>query len=150
MTTVFEVLRLASDYASARAALRAHVERAMALQPYRMPLHLEVGRAALHKVVLVTFSRDANGTHFDEVWAIRWTPEHGGPFPDFRGYLSVQYASDGRAQLEIRGEYAPPLGALGRGFDLIAGQRIASLTCRNVLADFALRIERHGEEVPSL
>lgn len=148
MTTVFEIFRLSSDYASARAALRTYVERAMAAGPYRLPLHLDVGHTALRKVVLVTFARDANGTHFDEVWSIRWTPEHGGPFPDFRGYLSVQYASDGRAQLEIRGEYAPPLGALGKGFDLIAGQRIASLTCRNLLADFAARIERHGEEAP--
>ncbi len=141
MTSVFEVQRLTADYATARAVLRTFVESTMA-DGRTLCLRAGVGPATVTKNVIVSFERASDGTRFDEVWSIRWTPENGGPFPDFSGRLSVQYVDDGCVQLEIRGEYTPPFGAIGQGFDLTVGQRIAARTCKNLLVEIAERIDR--------
>lgn len=107
-----------------------------------MRLRAEVGPATFSKNVLVTFGHANDGTQFNEVWSIHWIPENGGPFPEFNGLLALRYTSGGPAELEISGEYLPPLGAFGKGFDLVLGQRIASQTCRNLLAEIAGRIEQ--------
>lgn len=143
MTSIFEVLNLERDYASAKAALRALVESARRGGWYStLQLRAEIGPATLRKAVIVTF--ESGEERFDELWPIRWTPENGGPFPTFQGLLGVQSASDGGAQLEIRGEYVPPFGPIGQGFDLAVGQLIASRTCRNLLRDIAAQIELHS------
>ena len=123
MTSIFEVLVLDKQYAAARAALRGIIESMIAAGRQTMKLHTDVGPIKLHKNISVTFEHANEGTRFDEVWSIHWEPENGGPFPEFAGWLSVQYA--------------PPLGAFGKGFDLMLGQRIASRTCKNLLADIA-------------
>jgi len=137
MTSIFVVLVLEKQYAAARAALRGIIESMIAAGRQTMNLHMDVGPVELHKNIAVTFEHANEGTRFDEVWSIHWEPENGGPFPEFSGWLSVQYASGGFAQLEVRGEYAPPLGAVGKGFDLMLGQRIAAQTCKNLLGDIA-------------
>lgn len=106
-----------------------------------MTLHVDIGRAAIRKNVVVTFGHADEDTHFHEMWSIHWEPENGGPFPQFRGWLSVQYADGDVAQLEIRGDYAPPLGIVGKGFDLVLGQRIAAQTCKNLLAEIGELVE---------
>lgn len=70
-----------------------------------------------------------------------WTPANGGPYPDFNGLLTVHYADGGLAELQLSGKYAPPLGPVGKGFDLVLGQRIAANSCRNLLKDLGRRIE---------
>lgn len=145
MTSIFEVLVLDKQYAAARAALRGIIESMVAAGWQTMKLRTDVGPVALRKNAVVTFEHANEGTRFDEVWSIHWEPENGGPFPDFTGWLSVQYAPGGLAQLEIRGEYAPPLGAVGKGFDLILGQRIASETCKNLLAELAELVQDRAQ-----
>lgn len=142
MTAVFEVLPLQCGYVAARAALRAFVERAIAHGAQAMELRADLGGAILSKRAVVSFGRALEDTRFEEVWSIRWAAENGGPYPEFSGLLSIQHDDYGVAQLEIRGEYLPPFGALGKGFDLVLGQRIASQTCKHLLHELGEGIEQ--------
>jgi hypothetical protein len=58
--------------------------------------------------------------------------------PDFRG--SIRFRIDGeRTRVLVDGSYAPPLGAFGVAFDLIAGRAIA----RSSVQDLADRVAAH-------
>lgn len=110
----------------------------------RMPLSVALAPlpGALEKNVLVWYERSTDPMHFDEPWTVRWTPEGGGPYPDFCGQLTVRADDTYRtASLELRGEYLPPLGAVGRGFDIVAGSKIASSTVRRILDNIAREME---------
>jgi hypothetical protein len=97
--------------------------------------------------VRIAVAKGTDPYHMDEVWAIAWEPE-GGPFPSFEGTLSVR-GDEGyeRAVLELEGRYEPPLGAVGRAFDLVAGNKIAAATARRLLERLGAAIEhRYAEE----
>lgn len=142
MTAIFEVLVLGCGYVRARDALRSVIEALMNDGSWTtMALSADVGPVTVKKNVQVRFARAQEATHFDELWRIDWKPENGGPYPDFNGSLSLCYSSGGAAELQLSGKYAPPLGTVGRGFDLVLGQRIASNSCRNLLKELGHRIE---------
>jgi hypothetical protein len=72
--------------------------------------------------------------HFDEPWRVAWTPEEAGPYPDFAGELIVRADDTYRgAVLELHGDYSPPMGTVGRAFDLVLGAKIAVATARALL-----------------
>ena len=78
------------------------------------------------------FSEDER--HFEHVTAVVWEPASGGPFPVFRGFLSVQSGEDhGSCKLVLEGDYRPPFGVAGRVFDAVIGRRIARVTARDLL-----------------
>lgn len=144
MTGVFEVLDLHCGYAPARVALRRVIERlAGERRTAVLPLSADVGPITLRKNVRVRFDPADERTKFDEVWAVRWESENGGPFPEFRGTLRVLLAPGGMAELEISGQYAPPLGRLGKNFDLVLGQRIAMQSARGLLGSLAQMLEHY-------
>lgn len=130
MTSVFEVITLSCGYASARLALRNFITAVM--QGDVPPVLL--GRAA------VRFGYGAEATYFDEMWTIHWSPEADDPYPQFDGVISLHREGE-VAQIEVRGQYRPPFGMLGKGFDLELGQRIASNVCKQLLRNIAERIE---------
>ena len=99
-------------------------------------------KGALEKNVLVNYDKGQDPLKFDEPWLVHWTPEGGGPYPDFDGELTVRAdESYRRAILELRGEYKPPLGTFGQAFDLVVGAKIAAATARNLLQDIARSME---------
>lgn len=114
--------------------------RAASGEPDRLTLTLSVPGAELVKDVVVTFSGAIDPMHFDEPWHIHWKPQ-AGPYPEFDGELTVRADETYEAaQLELRGAYRPPGGALGAAFDKVVGAKIAAATARALL-------ERIGKEM---
>lgn len=137
---MFETLTLRSAYAPARDALHRIVEAASEGAAQAIRLHVDFRPPAAAQNILVTFAPASEGTRFDEVWTVAWEPNRGDSFPAFEGLLAVRH-TDGGAELEIRGEFAPSLRATGDGFDLAAAQRIAIKTSRDLLGELRRRIE---------
>jgi hypothetical protein len=130
-------------YARAREQLRAAIENAGPNAPIRrLTLSLPIGGATIERRVRVSYERGTDPMHFDEPWRVRWTPEEGGPYPDFEGELTVRADETYEgAILELRGTYTPPLGLVGKAFDVVAGSRIASATTRGLLGSLASQME---------
>ncbi len=145
MTHIYERIFLKCPYVRAREYLRESLEAAaqgkdVQSLPLTAPLAFLPG--ALEKNVLVRYERGHDPLHFDEPWKVFWTPEGGGPFPDFGGELTVRADENYRgAVLELCGEYAPPFGPVGRAFDMVLGARIASATAKELLRQIAEKME---------
>lgn len=100
-----------------------------------MTLRVLLGGVQLKKDVVVTFTPGIDPMHMDQPWRVHWTPEGGGPYPDFDGELTVRADEDYTSGiLALRGEYKPPGGAFGEAFDYVLGSRIATLTAKSLLA----------------
>lgn len=146
MTHIYERHFLRCPYVRAREYLREALQNAadgksVQSLPLRVPLPLVPG-GTLQKSVLVRYERGKDPLHFDEPWNVYWTPEGGGPYPDFSGELAVRADESYRtAVLEISGDYAPPLGAMGRAFDMVLGAKIASSTAKLLLQQIAAPME---------
>ncbi len=144
MTTIYERCAVKCPYAQAREFLHQTLEAASRMpQAQRLPLIAPLGIIGdEEKTVLVRYRLSHDRMHLDEPWHVSWTPEDGGPYPDFTGDLTVRAdESYERALLELRGEYEPPLGAFGHAFDLIAGSKIASATARTLLINIGTAME---------
>jgi hypothetical protein len=138
VTHIYERLFLNCPYVRAREYLREELEAAdrKATQKATHSLTFTV------PPVLVRYERGRDPLHFDEPWNVYWTPEHGGPYPDFSGEMTVRANETYRgAMLEISGDYSPPFGAVGRAFDMAAGAKMASATARALLGEIAERLE---------
>ncbi|MBV8488926.1 MAG: hypothetical protein JO199_00250 [Candidatus Eremiobacteraeota bacterium] len=134
---------VACPYTLARAYLAGDVSgRALRKEAGRMTLHAPLAGADVSKNVVVTFAAGDDPMHFDEPWRVHWTPEGGGPYPDFDGQLTVRADEDyDTAILELRGEYVPPGGAVGAAFDRAVGSRIATATAKDLLTQIASGME---------
>ena len=94
------------------------------------------------KSVIVTFGAGVDPMHFDQPWKVHWTPDGGGPFPDFDGELTVRAGEDYTESIvELAGTYRPPGGLAGAAFDKIAGSRIAALTAQRLLEEVGRSME---------
>lgn len=145
MTHIYERRFLNCPYVRAREYLREALQAAaegktVQTLPLTAPLSFVPG--ALEKNVLVRYERGRDPLHFDEPWNVYWTPEGGGPYPDFAGELTVRAdESYRRAVLELTGDYAPPFGTVGRAFDMVVGARIASSTAKALLEHIGSSME---------
>lgn len=146
MTHIYERLFLRCPYVRAREYLREALETAadgksVQILPLTAPLAFVPG--TLEKNVLVRYERGRDPLHFDEPWNVYWTPDGGGPYPDFAGELTVRADESYRgAVLELTGDYAPPFGAVGRAFDMVIGAKIASATAKTLLRQIAASMEQ--------
>lgn len=145
MTHIYERIFLKCPYVRAREYLRESLEAAADGQtvqslPLTAPLAFVPG--TLEKNVLVRYERGKDPLHFDEPWNVYWTPDGGGPYPDFAGELTVRADESYRgAVLELQGDYVPPFGPVGRAFDLVLGAKIASATAKDLLRQIARVME---------
>lgn len=150
MTHVYERIFLKCPYVRAREYLRESLEaaadeHATQVLPLAAPLTFVPG--TLEKNVLVRYERGRDPMHFDEPWSVYWTPEGGGPYPDFAGEITVRAdESYSDAVLELHGDYAPPLGAVGKAFDMVIGARIAASTARRLLSEIGGAMERRYQD----
>lgn len=132
MTYIHERMGLDCSYAGALTFLdRAGDTSVTGLLPARASLEFLGER--VKKEVALTYELLHEPSCFERRIAVWWEPIGGGPYPTFAGTISFRAQSDGVLLIEIYGQYAPPLGAIGTPFDLLAGQRIASKTARYVL-----------------
>lgn len=78
---------------------------------------------------------------------IAWAPVGGGPYPSFSGLISIEADETyGSSSLIIEGEYAPPLGLVGKAFDAIVGRRIAEATARELLLQIRASLEAESRK----
>jgi hypothetical protein len=144
-TTIHEHYLINCPYARARQYLQESIEGSMRKgSATALPLKasLPLLKGSIEKNVLVSYGRGQDPLKFDEPWLVHWTPEDGGPYPDFDGALTVRAdESYRRAILELRGEYRPPLGTFGQAFDLVLGARIAAGTARGLLNEIGAVME---------
>ena len=61
-------------------------------------------------------------------------------FPSMEAVLTIYALSKDETQLDLRGEYRPPLGALGAAVDTIALGRLADASVHRFVADIAARL----------
>lgn len=145
MTHVFERHVLHCPYVRARQYLRESLEAAAAdgsIHTLPLTATLSIIPGALEKNVLVHYEPSVDPLHFDEPWKVRWTPENGGPYPDFSGEITIRADETYQnAVLELCGDYVPPLGLPGQVFDMAIGSRIASGTARALLQTIAGEME---------
>lgn len=146
-TTIYERQLTNCPYARARQYLHESIQGSMRRESASvLPLkaNLPLVKGALEKNVLVSYRKGEDPLRFDEPWIVHWTPEGGGPYPDFDGELTVRAdESYRRAVLELRGEYKPPLGTFGQAFDLVVGAKIAAGTARTLLKEIARAMESY-------
>jgi hypothetical protein len=94
-----------------------------------LPLPLSLARG-----VIATIQPHHLPADMEPRYSVQWAPEKPGPFPLFSGELIVEGRDDYDSfTLRLRGSYTPPLGALGEGFDMAVGNRIAAAAAGNLL-----------------
>lgn len=78
---------------------------------------------------------------------IEWDPKDGGPYPHFKGTLTVSDEAAGWSRLDLDGEYTPPLGPVGAAFDAVLGGRIAVRTAQELLERLKSELQKgHNAE----
>lgn len=76
-------------------------------------------------------------------FSVQWAPAKPGPYPLFNGELLVEGDDDYNSfTLRLSGSYEPPLGVVGKGFDVVVGNRIAHETATNLLRLLKEGVER--------
>lgn len=149
MTHIYESIHMDCPYLRARGYLHEALEQQPDVQlPVTMQLtaHVPATPVELAKDVHVTFARAADPMNFDEPWKVRWVADRGGIYPTFSGELTVRADEEyGTAILELKGEYAPPLGGAGRFFDAVVGHRIAESTAQSLIAGIAAEMRARYE-----
>ena len=138
MTHVFERLLLRCPYVRAREFLPQALTGTLRFLP-----------GALEKNVVVRYERSTGPAQIDTPWRVRWSPETDGPYPGFRGQISILAdESFTAAVLELSGDYSPPFELQDEPFDIAMGARIASNTARALLRRIGAGVEARyrGEE----
>lgn len=76
-----------------------------------------------------------------EIMEIKWRPHDGGPYPIFRGTLTVEDVTGNYCRFDLDGAYAPPLGLAGAVFDSVVGHHIAVAAARELLNEIKTGVE---------
>ncbi len=101
---------------------------------------------ALARSVIITMQPHVLKSDMTPRYRVQWAPEEPGPFPLFAGEIVVEASEDyNDFVLRLWGDYTPPLGALGKGFDRALGNRLASATARHLLGQIQQHIEQAFE-----
>lgn len=73
--------------------------------------------------------------------AVEWSSaRHPGLFPVMKAVLTLYALTETETQLELEGEYAPPLGIVGKAIDAIVGRRIADASMLCFIQEVAARL----------
>jgi hypothetical protein len=109
----------------------------------RLPNSMFADRRALieRRVVATLYPlRSISDPH--PTYSVTWSPQGGGPFPEFSGALAVEKSAlDECFGLLISGHYDPPFGSVGSLFDAALGRRIAHTSARDLLRSIADYVE---------
>jgi len=121
-----------------RAATKAASSRAEALAAdLRVTIAgVEVGRAVAITVHEITERpREATSppvTRLELEWEATQSPRL---FPFMRAVLAIYPLTPSETQLDLSGQYEPPMGALGGAVDTLVGHRIAEASVHRFLTD---------------
>jgi hypothetical protein len=84
--------------------------------------------------------RTAHETHIE----LQWSAVGGGAslFPTMRADLALYPLSATETQLDLTGNYEPPLGLLGGAIDALVGHRVAEASVHQFIVDVAEQLRR--------
>ena len=105
-----------------------------------VPLRIEVGDLIVERRVDLVL-KHARAYPGYEIMDIQWAPHDGGPYPIFKGILSVEETGGNFCRLDLDGKYEPPLGIAGQVFDHVVGHRIAITAARHLLEEIKTGFE---------
>jgi len=98
---------------------------------------------SLARSVIATIQPHRRPSDMTPRFDVQWAPEKAGPLPLFSGELVVMAHEDYRSfDLCLRGDYEPPMGIVGAGFDAAIGNRVAHATADQLLHSVRDLIER--------
>jgi hypothetical protein len=104
-------------------------------------LHVRIGGIELGTTIAIELSSVGGDRVYSQPATklqIEWkSVNHPNLFPVMKASLVVFALSPGETQLELRGAYRPPLGALGEVFDAAIGHRIAEAAATRFVEDVA-------------
>jgi hypothetical protein len=153
MTHIAEATAIQSPPERSRAYLLDYVSRLPASHDGRAVMRLSAGQKPgglrLEHDVEVELKPAHDETHLEYRVDVSWRPTGTTLLPSFAGVLRFQWDEQyGYTWLVIEGDYEPPLGAAGKAFDAIAGERIARGTMRALLDDLRAVLEAaHAREL---
>lgn len=131
-------------------ALFAEATRAAARRARNVAstLHVQIGGIEIGADVAIevtSISEERRGTPASPITCLelQWEAVHSAHlFPMMRATLAVYPLTADETQLDLSGNYKPPLGALGAALDAIAGHRIAEASVHR----FVDEVARHLRE----
>lgn len=105
-----------------------------------VPIRIEMGDLTVERRVdlELKFPREYPG---NVIMDIQWGPHDGGPYPVFKGMLSVEETGPNVCRIDLEGSYEPPLGIAGAVFDAVVGHRIAVAGVRQLLDEIKTGFE---------
>jgi hypothetical protein len=147
MRSIVERIEVSTPPSLALAGIERYLESKKARLEFVVPLK-ELGlpvELGVERNIIATFAPKRRnklmlGRKHEHV-DLDWRPEGGGPYPTFKGRLTIR-PSSGKTELELKGQYEPPFGALGAAFDAVVGWRLAEKTAKAVLAELAGELSR--------
>ncbi len=103
---------------------------------------LEVGTDVTIEVGAIEESTESPLGHAEATRIpLTWKATHAAAlFPSMEAVLTIYALSKDETQLDLRGEYRPPLGALGAAVDTLALGRLADASVHRFVADVAARL----------
>ncbi|HEY5340076.1 MAG TPA: hypothetical protein VIK27_03540 [Candidatus Aquilonibacter sp.] len=105
-----------------------------------VPIRIEIGDLIVERRVDLTLKHVRAYPGY-EVMDIQWTRHNDGPYPIFRGILSVEESAGNFCRLDLDGSYEPPFGIAGAAFDAVVGHRIALAASRQLLREIKTGFE---------
>lgn len=110
------------------------------LRAFGLPSELGLERQATVTFVSQARNKMMLGRRHESV-ALEWRPKGDGPYPTFKGRITVRPLS-GETELELKGHYQAPFGPIGAAFDAIVGNKLAHATALALLASIKGDLER--------
>jgi hypothetical protein len=105
---------------------------------------LEIGKEVIIEVIGSSDSEQpgsgpARQTRIELRWSAMGNP---GLFPTMAAELTLYPLSSTETQLDLRGTYEPPFGALGAALDALVGHRVAEASVHRFISDVAEQLRR--------
>jgi hypothetical protein len=151
MSEIHECLTVLCPFEQTPAAAAAYVASLQTENDaHTIPIRMNVGDLTVERRVDIKIKHSRAYPGF-EIMEIAWKPHEGGPYPIFRGTLSVEDVGGNFSRLDLDGAYDPPLGIVGAAFDAVVGHRIAVAGARQLLEEIKNGMElafQTGATVP--
>ena len=155
MSKICETVVVNCPFGQAPGYLRYYFEQ-LAGKDGKTVIALDVPLSDLHIPGEMVMSRKAifnlaeipDPQHLRYATAVTWSPEGGGPYPKFNGFILIEADENyGMSRLTLEGEYEPPFGAAGKLFDVAVGRSIARATVRGLLDVLRGALEQWRQEL---
>jgi hypothetical protein len=104
------------------------------------PIRVTVADVVVERFVDLTLKHARAYPGF-EIMEIGWGPHDGGPYPTFKGTLSVEEIGPTFSRIDLDGTYHPPLGIAGQIIDAAVGHHFAVSGARSLLNDIKNGLE---------